>query len=185
MGIKQTIKEELTNKEVTHLIKSRIVDVNVRYIDFNGDDKQGTIQVNERIVNPIKNCFEGLYKMGFRINNVEPYNGRTDKELIDENITCSFNFRRAITPSGLGKLSKHAWGLSWDINPRVNPAEPNCGMDFDYGCEYGVLGDEEIDMIKSNGFEWGGEIFEGFWDSHHFEVPFTEEELKIQNSYKI
>lgn len=185
MDLKKLIKEEISNKEIEDIIKSNIVDVVVPYTDFNGDHKEGVIQVNKRIVKPISRVFRELYNMGFRINNIEPYNGRTDKELIDNNITCAFNFRRAITPNGLGKLSKHAWGLSWDINPRVNPAEPNCGMDFEYGCEMGVLGDEEINMIKREGFEWGGEIFEEFWDSHHFEVPFTEEELNLQNTYKI
>jgi len=193
--LKHIIKEELkwwpfsnkklTNQEIEDLIKSKIKDVNVKYIDFNGDEKNGIIQVNERIVDNIKNTFNGLYNIGFRINNIEPSNGRDDKELINQNITSCFNYRRAITPTGLGKLSKHAWGLAWDINPKVNPAEPNCGMDFQYGCEFGVLKPKEIDIIKSNGFNWGGEIFKSFYDSHHFEVPFTSEELKIQNSFKI
>ena len=55
----------------------------------------------------------------------------------------------------------------------------------EYGCEYGVLSKNEIDMIKSNGFGWGGDLFKSFYDSHHFEVPFTPEELTIQNSFDI
>jgi hypothetical protein len=193
MNIKKIIKEEinrlaenkLTNDEIERLIKSKIVNVTVKYINFEGEDKTGVIQVNERISSNIKKTFEQLYKSGFRINSIEPANGRDDKTLIDNNITTCFNYRRAITPKGLGKLSKHAWGLAWDINPRVNPAEPNCGMNFEYGCEYGVLSKNEIDMIKSNGFGWGGDLFKSFYDSHHFEVPFTPEELTIQNSFDI
>tara|TARA_R110000803_G_scaffold4416_4_gene14870 strand:- start:1440 stop:1997 length:558 start_codon:yes stop_codon:yes gene_type:complete len=185
MNIRKIIKEEISNDSIDVLIKSKIQDVSVKYIDFNGDEQTGIIQVNERIVPNIKKVFNQLHKNGFRINKIEPANGRGDKELIDNNITTGFNFRRAITPNGLGKLSKHAWGLSWDINPQVNPAEPNCGMTFDFNCEFGVLNQDDIDMIKSNGFEWGGEIFKGFYDSHHFEVPFTDEELKIQNTYKV
>jgi hypothetical protein len=185
MNIKKIIKEEITNKSIEEDIKSKIRDVSVKYVDFNGVEQTGVIQVNKRIVTKIKNVFNELYNEGFQINKIEPANGRSDKELIDNNITTAFNYRRAITPNGLGKLSKHAWGLSWDINPRVNPAEPNCGMEFEYGCENGVLNDEDIQMIKSNGFEWGGEIFEGFYDSHHFEVPFTDEEEEIQNNFII
>ena len=195
MEIRKIIREELkwwplsakklTNQKIEELVRSKIVDVTVKYIDFNGDDQSGIIQVNERIASNIKTVFNQLYDSGFRINKVEPSSGRSDKELIDQNITTCFNFRRAITPKGLGKLSKHAWGLAWDINPRVNPAEPNCGMDFEHGCEFGVLEKEEINLVKSNGFGWGGEIFKSFYDSHHFEVPFTKEEIKIQNSFKI
>jgi len=42
-------------------------------------------------------------------------------------------------------------------------------MEFEYGCENRVLNDEVIQMIKSNGFE----------------VPFTDEEEEIQNSFII
>ncbi len=185
--IKKILREDngFSNKDIEDLVKSQIVDVTVPYVDFDGNHKKGVIQINQRIANRIKSVFEDLYKREFPIQNIEPANGRSDRELIDNNITTSYNFRRAITPTGEGRLSKHAWGLSFDINPKVNPAEPDCGMNFEYDCEQGVLGQDEIDLIKSHGFQWGGEIFKGFWDSHHFEVPFTKYEVKLQNAYKI
>jgi hypothetical protein len=176
--------EDFDNNQIEYYIRDHVTDVRVRYIDFNGDTQMGWIQVNERIVNQVRNTFNQLYKIGFRINKVEPANGRSDKELIDNNITTGFNFRLAISPNGPSRLSKHAWGLAWDINPQVNPAEPDCGMSF-IDSEFGVLEKEEIYLIKSNGFSWGGEIFKGFYDSHHFEVPFTEKEQRFQDTYSI
>jgi hypothetical protein len=167
------------NKE--ELIKSNIRDVTVSYMDFAGEIQEGIIQVNDRIVMDTIMVFSDLFKSGFRIHKIEPANGRSDKELIDNNITTSFNYRMAITPNGTeDRLSKHAWGLAIDINPKVNPAKPDCGMLFDYDSEFGVLSDKEVSIMEERGFQWGGTIFKGFWDSHHFEVPFTNEELKIQ-----
>lgn len=173
------------NKEIVEYVKSQIVDVSVPYITLEGKHTTGIIQVNKRIAEETKEMFQRLERFGFRINKIEPSKGRSDRELIDNNITTSYNFRLAISPNGPKVLSKHAWGLAIDINPRINPAEPDCGMDFEYGCELGVLNDKEIEMIKSLGFDWGGEIFKGFWDSHHFEAPFNEKELLIKKKFDI
>jgi hypothetical protein len=180
--------ENLNNIE--RWIKSQIVDVSVPYITLDGTHTTGIIQVNKRIVKQTKELFQRLERQGFRINKIEPSYGRPDKELIENNITTGFNYRLAITPNwekqlestGPRRLSKHAWGLAIDINPRINPAEPNCGMTFEYGHDIGVLGDTEIEIIKDVGFNWGGEIFNGFWDSHHIEVLFTDEEKEIGKS---
>ena len=34
----------------------------------------------------------------------------------------------------------------------------------------GVIDEKVVDIFKKWGFSWGGEIFNKFWDSHHFEV---------------
>lgn len=172
----------MIGKGLKDIIKPKIVDVSVPYITFDGIHTTGIIQVNDRISNQTKKVFETLERLGFRIHKIEPANGRSDKELIDNNITTGFNLRLAISPNGPKRISKHGWGLAVDINPQVNPAEPDCGMTF-CSSVWGILEDSHIKEIKNLGFDWGGEIFKGFWDSHHFEVPFINEELKVNEGF--
>jgi hypothetical protein len=72
---------------------------------------------------------------------------------------------------GTNTLSNHAYGLAIDLNPKVNPAKPSkISHVYDEGISKGKITKEVIDIFKKWGFEWGGEIFGDFWDSHHFQI---------------
>lgn len=158
----------MIKKILKKLITRQIVTVEVKFYNFKGEPEIGRIEVNKNITKNIKNIFDILYKKRFPINNVTLADKRSDKEIILKNDSTAFNFRRVL---GKNMLSKHAFGYAIDINPKNNPAKPSEMFDiYDTTIRQGVIEDYVIDIFKGNGFEWGGEIFGDFWDSHHFEI---------------
>lgn len=158
----------MINKIVKRLIINQIVKIEVKFYNFKGESEIGKIEVNKNIKDKVKNVFDILYQKRFPINNITVANGRSDREIILENDSTAFNFRKVL---GKNVLSKHAFGYAIDINPKNNPAKPSKMFDiYDTTIRQGVIEDHIISIFKENGFEWGGEIFGDFWDSHHFEI---------------
>lgn len=155
------------NKEKEEIEKD-IVEVKINYIDYNGEEQTGVLEVNKDIVENIKGAFSDLYKIKFPINKIDKSYQRNDEDIINDNITTGYNFRFVM---GTKKLSKHAKGYAIDLNPKVNPAKPSkISHVYDESIETGKITKEVIDIFKKWGFKWGGEIFGDFWDSHHFEI---------------
>ncbi len=149
-------------------IEKEIVSLKIDYIDYNGKKEVGIIEVNTRIADNVIGVFNDLYKIKFPINKIERSYQRPDKHIIINNITTGYNFRFIM---GTNKLSKHAKGYAIDLNPKVNPAKPSMiSQVYDESQEVGKITPEVISLFKKWGFKWGGEIFDGFWDSHHFEI---------------
>jgi hypothetical protein len=158
----------IIKKVLKKLIINQIVKIEVRFYNFKGEPETGYIEVNKSIKKETKNVFDKLYQKRFIINNVTVSNKRSDKEIILENDSTSFNFRTVL---GKNRLSKHSFGYAIDINPKNNPAKPSEMFDiYDTTIREGIIEENTIDIFKENGFRWGGEIFKGFWDSHHFEI---------------
>lgn len=169
---------------IKEYIDSKIVTVSIPYIDFDGYEQIGQMEVHDRVDHDVKIIFSFLKDYGFRINKIEPANGRDDYGLIRENITSCYNFREVIAPGGKKKgLSKHAWGLAIDLNPKNNPSDPHLNGDFDFNSTKGVIDKDCINLFKEYPFWWGGEIFSNFYDPHHFESYLTEDEKFINNLY--
>ena len=156
--------ESVTKEE----IEKEIVSLSIDYIDYNGEKQTGTIEVNENIAENVLGVFNELYKMNFPINKIDKSYQRPDEHIIMDNITTGYNFRFVM---GTDKLSKHAKGYAIDLNPKVNPAKPSKISHFyDETIERGKITPEIVTLFKKWGFKWGGEIFDNFWDSHHFEI---------------
>ncbi len=154
-------------KDIITESQNDIVTINVKYLNYNGETKNGQIEVNKSIERDTKAVFDELYDIGFPINSVEKADKRPDVELIRNNITSAYNYRFV---AGTKTLSKHAEGLAIDLNPKVNPAKPSTmASAYDESIQTGKITQEVINIFKKHGFRWGGEIFKGFYDAHHFE----------------
>lgn len=158
----------IIKKILKKLISVQITTIEVKYLDFNNTIQVGKIQVNKSIKKRAISVFKELLDKRFKISNVDIANDRSDKSIILKNDSTGYNFRTVL---GENKLSKHAFGYAIDINPKNNPAKPSKMFDiYDTTITKGVIGRNIIGIFKSCGFEWGGEIFGDFWDSHHFEI---------------
>ena len=145
-----------------------IVPVHVLYIGYDGNVKQGKICVNIHIASNVADLFNKLLKQKFPINSIEPSYNRPDTELIQNNISTGYNFRKV---AGTDKWSKHAYGKAIDINPKDNPASPTKFAEYyNYTPTHGVITPEVVSIAESCGFSWGGYIFGKFYDPHHFEI---------------
>lgn len=159
------IFESDTSKED---IEKEIVSLEIDYIDYDGNHQTGTLEVNENIAENTLGAFNDLYEIGFPINKIDKSHQRPDEDIILDNITTAYNFRYVM---GTKTLSKHAKGYAIDLNPKVNPAKPSqMSHVYDESIKTGEITKEVVDIFKKWGFKWGGEIFNNFWDSHHFEA---------------
>lgn len=148
-------------------IEKDIISIQVEYINYNYHKEFGFIKVNRLIKEQTKSVFNELFKIGFPINKIDYSYNYDDEYIIDKNITTGYNFRYV---SGKNKLSKHAFGMAIDLNPKVNPSKPSIiSHIYDYDSQIGKIDKNIVDIFKSYGFKWGGEIFSNFYDPHHFE----------------
>lgn len=149
-------------------IENNIVELSIDYINYDGINKVGIIEVNSEIAKNTQGVFKELYEIKFPIYKIDKSHQRSDELIIMDNITTGYNFRYIM---GTDKLSKHATGYAIDLNPKVNPAKPSrISHVYDESISTGRITDNIINIFKKHGFRWGGEIFGNFWDSHHFEI---------------
>ncbi len=154
--------------ETKEEIEKEIVSLKIDYIDYNGEKQTGIIEVNKNISENVLGVFTDLYMIKFPINKIDKSYQRPDEDIIMDNITTGYNFRYIM---GTNYLSKHASGYAIDLNPKVNPAKPSkISHVYDESIQIGKITPEVVDLFKKWGFKWGGEIFDDFWDSHHFEI---------------
>ncbi|CAG7581564.1 MAG: putative hydrolase [uncultured marine phage] len=168
---------------IKKLIENEIINVNVKYVDFFGNTKWGSIEVNREIKPQVRAVFDELYDLKFPIYHVGKAEGRTDEQIILENHSTGYNFRTVL---GQKRLSKHAFGLAVDINPKNNPVKPSkMAHVYDDSIQDGKIDQKIVDLFKKHGFKWGGEIFgKRFWDSHHFEVDYKSYHYTLNEIYE-
>jgi len=166
------------------------VSVSVKYLDFNGEEKSGYIEIHKDLKSDIEKIFDLMYREKFPVEKVKPvseYNW-SDDDSCDDNNTSAFNYR---TIGGTDKLSKHATGCAIDINPYQNHfikydvvkdqdnnilevkeifRAPN--TDYDLNIKGTILPDSNlVKLFKDLGWEWGGDWTpeSGRIDYQHFE----------------
>lgn len=98
----------------------RLVNVDVRFITFEGETRTGTITVADIIAPETKALFDELYRLKFPLHSVQPIEafGGDDEASMAANNTSAFNGRRQASQKA---WSKHAYGMAIDINPQQNP----------------------------------------------------------------
>lgn len=141
-------------------IDKDIVSVSVGYINFDGLEQTGTIEVHKDVVDDVVNIFKDIVDIKFPIFQINPISNYkySDRESVIANNTSAYNFRFV---NGSTKLSDHAIGLAIDINPKQNPwVHPSAFNLFKY--VPGTKGTIEIDsavidIFKKYGWAWGGD----------------------------
>lgn len=142
------------------LIDKDIVTIKVPFINFNGEEDFGLLQVHKDVSDEVINIFNEIKDIGFPIFKVETVDNYDydDEKLADANITSSYNFRFV---SGSTKLSDHSIGLAIDINPMQNPWVHKSALNK-YSYKPGEKGtiessSEVVNIFKKFGWSWGGD----------------------------
>ncbi len=159
--------------------------VSVKYLGFDGGLHQGQIVINKNVVGDIKKFFGLALEIKFPIQSVIPISNpkyKWDDELsCEDNNSSGFNYRNISGKAN--KLSKHATGLAFDINPVQNiyvRYDENLKEVFRAPIEGvydknvpGTLisGDPLVNLMKELGWDWGGDWTKesGREDYQHFE----------------
>lgn len=157
----------------------------LRYLRLLHRNKDGNIQTGEMVVNSavaerVIGIFKELYLQEYRIESiflVDNYGADDDKSMEANNTSC-FNYRKL---EGSVNLSKHAYGLAIDINPRYNPyvkrgkVSPQNGAKYAYDREkrndipYKIdRNDLAYKLFKRAGAIWGGD-WKTMKDYQHFQ----------------
>lgn len=174
--------------------------IELKYFDFDGNEKSGEIMVLDACSPQVMNIFQELYRLKFPMQKVEllaNYKGSDSLSMADNN-TSAHNLRQI---TGGSRMSLHAYGTAIDLNPIQNPYvgiscdedqglavyEPAAGIKYANRMEDRLgkknrkgMAEEVLGVFSSNGFYWWG----GYWncpiDYQHFEVSRSVTDLLVQ-----
>ena len=146
-------------EKAKNIIDKDIIQLDVEYIDFDGNNQVGIIEIHKSVCDEVKSIFEEIKQSGFiieKIKTIDNYN-YDDEESVKDNNTSGYNFRFV---SGTTKLSDHAVGLAIDINPALNPwLHPSALNIFRYdpSKEGTIVRDGAVvKLFEKYGWSWGG-----------------------------
>jgi hypothetical protein len=165
-------------------LQKDIVDINVKFYDFDDVSRSGTIQVHETLEEDVNALFEYMYKIKFPLSSVEPLSkfDYSDDDSMEANNTSSFNFRTVSLDSF--RISLHGYGLAIDINPLLNPyinksivLPPEAVYDI---TKPGTLYRTHpiVQFMQARGFIWGGDWEKSYDDYHHFHKGLSPDMLE-------
>ena len=156
--------------------------VHVMHYNFDGEITDGELICNKAIAGDLVEIFYELYKAEYQIEKIrliDEYGGDDNLSMEDNNTYC-FNYKLI---EGTTNPSKHAYGLSIDINPYYNPcvryndddslhivpsgSEPYADRSaaFPYKIDENDLC---LKLFKEHGFTWGGDL-NSMKDYQHFQ----------------
>lgn len=168
----------------------------VRYINYNGDEKDGEMIVNKKIAKDVVQIFYELYKIKYPIHRmklVDEYDSDDNNSMENDNTSC-FNYRPTSETSS--NLSMHALGLAIDINPRINPCVGGTHGLLPYNSKlyknrsaekcrgkYAKMmihkNDKAYKIFNKHGFCWGGE-WKSMKDYQHFYKIISDKDMKLK-----
>ncbi|MCI8793438.1 MAG: M15 family metallopeptidase [Eubacterium sp.] len=185
--ISSEMKSQMTGKSFPRsgakISFSDLREVRVKYYDFKGKVRTGSLVVNKKIALKTAKIFYELYQIRYPVQKLRPIDmyDADDTRSMEANNTSAFNYRRV---QGSTKLSMHSKGLAIDLNPRINPCIRNGVVDPPGGKVYKNRnvrkckgkyrkymihkGDRVYKIFKKYGFKWGGEWY-SLKDYQHFE----------------
>lgn len=149
--------------------------IKVTYYSFDGKLHQGQIVVDVDLIDDVKGAFDLIKNIKFPVKSVIPFVDRRqmseEQKVALMNNSSAFNYRLIANSD---KLSNHAFGRAFDINPALNPMIKN-GVVVPTGAKYNIkipgtiVGNEEfVIYLKDKGWEWGGD-WDEIKDYMHFE----------------
>jgi len=146
-------------KKGKSLIDNDIVKIEISFINFEGMDDKGILEVHKDVKDEVVKIFNEIKEIGFpifKMETVDKYDFDDEKSVVANN-SSAYNFRFV---SGTTKLSDHAIGLAIDINPKQNPwIHPSALNKFPYvPGEKGTIekGDQVVKIFEKYGWSWGG-----------------------------
>ncbi len=181
-GVKKRIQGK-SYKKNKHVNLNQLRYVRIKHYDFNGEVKKGELIVNRKIAQDIVEIFYELYQNRYPLTEVSLIDkyGASDKRSMSANNTSAFNYRKI---AGTKTLSRHAYGMAIDINPRINPYVAGAFIDPENGSVYAQRNakkckgkyrnwmihknDLVYNLFVEHGFEWGGD-WTRIKDYQHFE----------------
>lgn len=150
--------------------------VTATHHDFAGNDRTGTLIVNQDAATATATALRKMYAAGIPIRKMRPieaYGGDDWKSIEDDN-TSAFNCRKA---TGGGNWSNHAYGRAIDINPIENPYVTSGGsvahtasvkyITRTAGPGIATPGSPIVKIFTDLGWGWGG-TWSGTKDYQHF-----------------
>lgn len=160
-----------------------IKSIQVRYVDFNGEQQIGTIEIHKDLADDVKAFFENAIELKFPIERVvlssdEKYEWDDDK-LMADNATTAYNYRLI---KGTDRPSLHGLGRALDVNDALNPyvryvngealTDPE-GSTYDPTAPGTLTANHPlVAFLKERGWVWGGDWTEeehGVTDYQHFD----------------
>lgn len=157
---------------------------------FDGERLTGHLEVHQSVVEDVASFFDRALQVRYPIERVVPASAVTwrDSELMAANWSSGFNYR---TVAGKATMSLHAFGLAFDINPRVLPflhvhnsvivTEPP-GAVYDISHPAALTpGHPLVAHMEAVGWTWGGRWTieeQGIIDYQHFEKRLTGEQRR-------
>lgn len=156
----------------------------VSHVGYDGETLEGKIVIHKDVANDVRDFFTLAFEIKFPIERVIPISGLRyewdDERSCSDNNSSGFNYRCI---AGTTRLSNHATGHAFDINPRENPyirydiqgneifRVPKNGT-YDTHKE-GTLTEKHplVIFMRERGWTWGGDWNpkEGSIDYQHFE----------------
>lgn len=141
----------------------------VKHWGFDEKEHVGQIIVSTKVMTEVEAFFSRAYAIGFPIERVVPVSAPEylwdGKKVIADNVSAGFDYRKI---KHTDKLSLHAKGLAFDINPQQNPyiiyedgkrvmAVPRKNAAWDPS-KPGTLSAEHplVKLMEGFGWEWGG-----------------------------
>lgn len=149
----------------------------VRYVDFDGQDQTGELVCHSDIAEDLLFIFKALYEARYPIASIRLIDDfeASDEASMSANNTSCFNYRSI---AGRTALSRHALGMAVDINPLQNPyvrgevIRPAAGQPYaDRTQPFAHKIDRDdlcYKLFRSRGFSWGG-AWRSAKDYQHFE----------------
>jgi len=176
LRLPETLAEALEGvpEECPEWILENQVLVDVVHWGFDGSLHSGCLVADARVAGDLRCAFLLMLLLHFPIESVAPVSlfGWDDDESMRWNNTSAFNYR---TVSGTDRLSRHAYGLAFDVNPVQNPYCSG-GRISPEGALYdpsapGTLydGHPVVELLRALGWRWGGDWQER--DCQHFDKP--------------
>ncbi len=156
--------------------------VRILYYGFDKKTHIGELIANKACAGDICEIFRKLYFKKYQIRRVEPidaYDGDDELSMEADNTSC-FNYR---VIEGTSTISKHAYGMAVDINPRENPyvaykkgkmvVSPSNGRKYADRTKSFKHKITKFDLcyrlFHKKGFTWGGD-WNSVKDYQHFEM---------------
>lgn len=169
-----SLDEALEGCAVPVEIRESLALIDVPYLSFGNDVRQGQLVLHKELTSDIEKIFNELVRMQFPIEKIEPLStyGWDDDASMAANNTSAFNYR--LIPE-TDRLSNHSLGRAIDINPVQNPYRSYSGKLYPPNATYDpaapgtMTGEGDVVMLfKRMGWEWGGD-WTSVVDYQHFE----------------